>query len=219
MEDLRPLVNIAKLTFVPLPFGSGNDLAQTLAWGPTPHQEHLSSLIGICYEICCNSDKTPVNIWDVTLEIRKDGDIKRVGADHKPASIIDKKLRADATGSIHYTATMANYFSMGECARIGFNFEKRRKSSRAGNMVTYASQWLKQFCCGCCNKKKQKLDKQIDYAHQLKPEKRRSSLGKGLPTIDEHGVEEDEETLQATFGRGGGLRHQLQLQSPMNLDD
>ena len=27
MEDLRPLVNIAKLTFVPLPFGSGNDLA------------------------------------------------------------------------------------------------------------------------------------------------------------------------------------------------
>ena len=82
MEDLRPLVNIAKLTFVPLPFGSGNDLAQTLAWGPTPHQEHLSTLIGICYEICCNSDPTPVNIWDVTLELKKDGDIKRVGADH-----------------------------------------------------------------------------------------------------------------------------------------
>ena len=27
MEDLRPLVDIAKLTFVPLPFGSGNDMA------------------------------------------------------------------------------------------------------------------------------------------------------------------------------------------------
>ena len=27
MEQLKPLVNISRLTFVPLPFGSGNDLA------------------------------------------------------------------------------------------------------------------------------------------------------------------------------------------------
>ena len=73
-------------------------------------------------------------------------------------------------------------------------------------MVTYASQWLKQFCCGCCNKKKQKLNKQIDYAHQLKPEKKQSSMGKGLPTIDEQSMELDEETLQGTFGRRGGLK-------------
>ena len=115
-------------------------------------------------------------------------------------------MKSEASESILYTATMANYFSMGECARIGFNFEKRRKNTRAGNMVTYASQWLKQFCCGCCNKKKQKLNKQIDYAHQLKPEKKQSSMGKGLPTIDEQSMELDEETLQGTFGRRGGLK-------------
>ena len=43
-------------------------------------------------------------------------------------------------------------------------------------------------------------------------------MGKGLPTIDEHSMELDEETLQGTFGRRGGLKQQLDLQSPINVD-
>ena len=42
MQDLKPLVaNIALLTFIPLPFGSGNDMAQTLKWGATSKESHL----------------------------------------------------------------------------------------------------------------------------------------------------------------------------------
>ena len=93
MEDLKPLVDIAKLTFVPLPFGSGNDMAQTLKWGASPHQIHLDNMVEICFQICCNSNKIPVNIWDVTFELKKDGDILRVGADHKPHSVLDKKAK------------------------------------------------------------------------------------------------------------------------------
>ena len=87
------------------------------------------------------------------MTIKNDGDITRVGSDRKPHSVIEKKSRLNLLGStVTYTAVMANYFSMGECARIGFNFEKNRKSNRCGNMIVYATEWLKRFCCGCCSK-------------------------------------------------------------------
>ena len=112
-------------------------------------------MLEICFQICCNSELELVNIWDVTIELQNDGDILRVGADHKPHSILDKKTKTErGETTISYTATMANYFSMGECARIGFSFEKHRTNTRAGNHATYAAQWLKRFCCGCCTKAK-----------------------------------------------------------------
>ena len=86
------------------------------------------------------------------MELRKGGDVLRVGPDHKPHSVLDKKAKQTKAETITYTATMANYFSMGECARIGFGFEKKRTNTRAGNMARYAAEWLKRFCCGCCSK-------------------------------------------------------------------
>lgn len=45
---------------------------------------------------------------------------------------------------------MACYFSMGYCARIGYNFERRRTSRKCCNYVVYAIMGLKNMCCGCC---------------------------------------------------------------------
>lgn len=104
------------------------------------------------------------------MELKKTGDITRVGDDKKPHSVLDRKAKNAPGDTMTYTAIMANYFSTGECARIGFNFEKRRTRRRAGNMFIYATEWLKRYCCGCCTKKRS-IKSQINYAHQIKPKK------------------------------------------------
>lgn len=45
---------------------------------------------------------------------------------------------------------MANYYSMGECAKIGYDFEAVRTGSKCGNVIRYVCSALKLMCCKCC---------------------------------------------------------------------
>ena len=61
---------------------------------------------------------------------------------------------------------MVNYFSMGDCAKIGYEFEQRRTQSRCGNMCMYVCSGMKRLCCGCCwsEQERKPLSEQIKYA-------------------------------------------------------
>ena len=115
---------------------------------------HLREMIQICYEICCNSEMKKVNIWDVIMTFKKkDGDVERIGDARRPESILDKSKKAQKNaekGTYTYTAFMALYFSLGEDAKIGFDFEANRTASRCGNFCRYACSGMKRFFCGCC---------------------------------------------------------------------
>jgi hypothetical protein len=50
---------------------------------------------------------------------------------------------------------MVNYFSIGECAKIGLKFEQNRTGSKCGNACMYAIQGLGVICCGCCGPKEE----------------------------------------------------------------
>ena len=50
-------------------------------------------MMTICYEICCNSEKQQVNIWDVHMVFRDDGDIVSYD-DGKTKSILDRSKKA-----------------------------------------------------------------------------------------------------------------------------
>ena len=84
---------------------------------------------------------------------KKDGDVERIGDARRPESILDKSKKAQKNsekGTYTYTAFMALYFSLGEDAKIGFDFEANRTASRCGNFCRYACSGMKRFFCGCC---------------------------------------------------------------------
>ena len=110
--------------FVALPFGSGNDMSQTLKWGATTAMKYLKDIRSIIREIVLNSKVSKVNIWETILTFRKKGDVLMIGSDKREKSIFDKQEKSMIKkGYYVHTSFMVNYFSMGDCAKIGYEFE------------------------------------------------------------------------------------------------
>ena len=103
------------------------------------------------------------------MTLRKKGDVLMIGGDQRERSVFDSKQRsAIKKGNYVYTSFMVNYFSMGDCAKIGYEFEMKRTRSRLGNMCMYVCSGLKRLCCGCCWSEQERvpLNEQIKYARK-----------------------------------------------------
>jgi diacylglycerol kinase (ATP) len=119
-------------------------MAQAQNWGKDTSPDYLQTMRAIVQEICLNSYETKLNMWDVICTFRKRGDLYKIGADRRESSILNKK------DGLKYQTMMANYFSVGECAKIGFDFEIKRTASKCGNICRYACSGIKLLCCRCC---------------------------------------------------------------------
>ena len=169
IQVLEPMVDIGKLLFVALPFGSGNDMSQTLKWGATTSEKYLGDLRSIIKEIVLHSKPTKVNIWEVIMTFRSKGDVLMIGSDLRAHSIFDKDKKASIKKRNYaHTSFMVNYFSMGDCAKIGWEFETNRTRSRCGNMCMYVCSGFKRLCCCCCwsEEERRPLNEQIKYARK-----------------------------------------------------
>ena len=150
-----------------LPFGSGNDMAQTLKWGATAAMKYAQDIRSIIREIVLNTKVTKVNIWETILTFRKKGDCLMIGSDLREHSIFGSREKdIMKKGFYVHTCFMVNYFSMGDCAKIGYEFEMKRTRSRCGNLCMYAFSGLKRLCCCCCWTAAERvpLNEQIKYA-------------------------------------------------------
>ena len=100
--------------------------------------KYLKDIRSIIREIVVNSKVAKVNIWETILTFRKKGDILMIQSDLSEKSIFNKQEKSMIKkGYYVHTAFMVNYFSMGDCAKIGYEFEMKRTNSRCGNMCMY----------------------------------------------------------------------------------
>ena len=115
VKMLSRKTDISKISFVTLPFGSGNDTARCFGWGDMPWDEHLESLANICLDISDNSTEEKLNIWDVEIVMNPNKcDVWKVDSSLQEVSVkTGESLQLD----------MANYFSIGKCAQVGYNFD------------------------------------------------------------------------------------------------
>lgn len=125
---LKESIEISKLSFVSLPFGSGNDMSRVTGWGASPDEPHLSNLYRICLDAAKNSIVTKLNVWDVQIKLSaKRGEIWQVDSTTRnDRSILEKD-------QFVVNKIMLNYLSVGECSKIGYQFDRNRTSSMCCN--------------------------------------------------------------------------------------
>lgn len=140
-------VDIARVEFGILPFGTGNDLAASAGWGRAPLLPilgpHCAAFLRYAklwvHAIAMNFD-----IWDISIETA--GYFEYIQTKHNAFS---REHFQDEHGddSKVFRKLMTNYFSVGLDARIGLGFDKRRTNYKACNKLMYCWEGFKKICC------------------------------------------------------------------------
>lgn len=119
-----------------VPLGTGNDFSRFSGWGGrAPNMRRLfrrnhEGLRRLVQE-WATARPQQHDIWQVVLEVDETrGLILQTGKDRKKAELSEKRV----------TKLMHSYFSAGNDARAGMSQEKKRTSTRWGNMLNYGFQ-------------------------------------------------------------------------------
>lgn len=153
VEDLaNETVDLSKIRFCLLPFGTGNDLAQFTGWTNDTSQyvdgENID-LFKTLYKKLLNSKEVRVNIWEVTAKFKT---AQKVANKNGQKSIVNIE-----GGEIK--RKMVNYFSFGIESRIGFGFDQKRTSSKLCNLCIYCCEGVKKMFC----MRTQKVTELVEY--------------------------------------------------------
>lgn len=136
-------VNLTRCIFGHIPLGTGNDLSNAMGFG---NQVGLSKKISYFHRVLYTyiiAERAKIDIWELTVSVKDNGLINEVKKD-------GEQTKMDETGKEivkSFIKTFINYMSLGFDARVGFNFEQKRSSSRCCNKVIYAWEGLKRYLC------------------------------------------------------------------------
>jgi len=152
--------DIASLVCCVLPYGTGNDLARSLNWGGAENELKIyKSLPRLVHEICLNAEEKQLNVWTVEVKYRKGGATMEI--DSRTKEYVPREETV-------WSRYMINYFSMGEDARVGTGFEKKRTKYRCCNNVVYGLLGVCNFfCANCCCRRPPLITEQIEYVRSL----------------------------------------------------
>jgi diacylglycerol kinase (ATP) len=152
--------DISKLVCCVLPYGTGNDLARSLNWGGTEAELKIyKSLPRLVHEICLNAEEKNLNVWTVLVKFKFGGALMEI--DPSTRTYFERK-------ETFFERYMINYFSMGEDARVGTGFEKKRTNNRFCNNLNYSLIGLCNFICGvCCCRRPPLITDQVEYVRSL----------------------------------------------------
>ena len=137
-------IDINYCYFGHIPLGTGNDLANSLGFSNHVNiSEYNLDELYIILNKYYKAQFGKIDVWKIDLQLDQiDGEIL---ANTKNGKIPLK----DDNGNIikRYIRTFINYISLGYDARVGYNFDPKRASSRNLNKCIYFLEGLKKLCC------------------------------------------------------------------------
>ena len=144
VEDLnREGVPLNRCIFGAMPFGTGNDLSHSLGFGNECKVGGIRKFHRVLYTYLIGTP-SKIDIWELSVAVHQEkGTIYDVIKKGEQIKLDENKNKV-----LEFKKTFVNYFSLGFDARVGFQFEQRRSSSRFCNKFIYAVEAAKRiFCC------------------------------------------------------------------------
>ena len=144
VEELnREGIPLNRCIFGAMPFGTGNDLSHSLGFGNECKVGGIRSFHRVLYTYLIGIP-SKIDVWELYVKVNLNNgiiyDVIKNG----------EKVKEDSNNNkvLEFKKTFVNYFSLGFDARVGFQFEQRRSSSRLCNKFIYAVEAAKRiFCC------------------------------------------------------------------------
>ncbi|KAJ1732862.1 hypothetical protein LPJ61_001840 [Coemansia biformis] len=130
-------IDVERVYFSSIPFGTGNDFADALGWGRSVPGDGVGGSMRLLNKIISERLEgytCKLDIYEVTITTYDGGHIKHVERDmhSKP-------------GMTRYTCLMIDYLSIGVQGFVGSSFEMHRPGSRSLNILMYtaaAAKWV-----------------------------------------------------------------------------
>ena len=137
-------IDMSRISFGVIPYGTGNDFARSLGWGGSSPgkgimRKEMSGFKALIREYL-RADIIDFDIWRISVKVLDDkGLIKQVRDGTKVVmkeGEFDKKV---------LSKPMCNYFSVGVESRIGLGFDKNRTTSSFRNKLRYGIEGVKKM--------------------------------------------------------------------------
>lgn len=133
----REEIDLSNFIFGVIPFGTGNDLSNAMGFGSSINiSPTIESIESICL-LYAKAEKTYIDIWEIKIIFdEKEGMIIKNSKSGKSKEVVNV-----------FSKSFINYFSLGQDARIGFDFDGKRSSSRVINKFIYFWEGIKKQIC------------------------------------------------------------------------
>ncbi|KAJ2651013.1 hypothetical protein IWW40_002032 [Coemansia sp. RSA 1250] len=124
-------IDVGRLYFSSIPFGTGNDFADALGWGRSVPGDGVGESMRLLNKTIAerlDGYTCKLDIYEVTITTYEGGHIKHV-----------EKNMGEKEGMRRYTCLMIDYFSLGVQGFVGSSFEMHRPGSRSLNILMYTA--------------------------------------------------------------------------------
>ena len=142
-EVMAHNIDVTKVAFGVIPFGTGNDFARSLGWGGSSPSGDIAKdgmkKFKRMVKRWLDASVCEFDVWEVSLHVDSEtGRIRQVKDKGKVVMLKDEGRLTSLS------KPMCNYFSMGLESRIGLGFDKKRQNSSFMNKMVYGWEGLKK---------------------------------------------------------------------------
>ncbi|KAI8325184.1 hypothetical protein GQ54DRAFT_255062, partial [Martensiomyces pterosporus] len=189
-------IDVNRVYFSCIPFGTGNDFSDALGWGRSVPGDAVGESMKLLNKIITerlNGYTCKLDIYEMTFTTYDDGHIKHV-----------EKDMFKQPGMKRHTCLMIDYFSLGVQGFVGSSFEMHRPGKRSLNILMYtaaAAKWVFMKKFPPINEALESISTEPKARHKATARDFGEGVDENLPVMRMKPIEIDVQNVARFWGR------------------